>query len=248
MITSIDRIWDEGYQKIMSDERHMLEQKLWVKEASEQLRKLPAVELYKREFLYIPNDIFMLHFFGAEIADYKYGVYREDHCNFYKRLVFPIRGFNGQVAGLGGWANDSQWTYIYSPDTCWDKSRYFYITPEDFAKALEDDYLIIVDGIFDSISLNHLELHAASLMGSNLSNWHRQYLKMFKYIIVIPDNDNAGVALTKKVKKFRKDAIVIQQGKYKDIDDFIKYSDTKQLIKECNNLALLQAMQKVVLH
>lgn len=245
--TAIDRIFDDGYKRIFSEEDARKIQIACVTEAANSIRKMPADELIKRQFLYIPNDVYMLHYFGSEIAEYKYGVYREDRCNFYKRLLFPVMGFNGQVAGLGGWANDSEWKYVYSPDTLWDKSRYFYISPEDFRCALEDDYLIIVDGIFDSINLNRLNLHAASLMGSSFSNWHRQYIRMFKYIIVIPDNDNAGVHLVKSIQKCRRDAIVLWQGKYKDIDDYIKSSDTKSLIEQCNDLELLQSLQKVII-
>lgn len=245
--SAIDRIWETGYNKIMSNVVSRDEQKLWVTEAATEIRKMPPEELIAREFIYVPNDIYMLHYFGAEIAEYKYGVYREEQCNLYKRLIYPIRGFNGQVVALGGWSCDSEWKYVYSPDTLWDKSKYFYINPDDFAKALDDDYLMIVDGIFDAINLNRLGLHAASLMGSNLSNWHKQYLKMFKYIIVVPDNDNAGVHLVKMLKKYRHDVIVLWQGKYKDIDDYIKFQDTKSLIEQCNDLELLQTMQKVVL-
>lgn len=245
--SAIDRIWNDGYNKIMSNEVTRNEQILWVTEAATEIRNMPAEELIKRQFLYIPNDIYMLHFFGSEIAEYKYGVYRNDSCNFYKRLVFPIYGFNKQVAGLGGWSCDSQWKYVYSPDTLWDKSRYFYISHDDFVSALEDDYLFIVDGIFDAISLNSIGLHSASLMGSNLSNWHLQYLYLFKYVIVVPDNDNAGVNLVKKAKKHRPDCIVLWQGKCKDIDDYIKSRDTKALIEQCSDLELLQVMQKVII-
>ena len=246
-VTAIDRIWEQGYNKIMSDEVTRREQELWITQAAQEIRKMPAEELIKREFLYIPNDIYMLHFFGPEIMEYKYGVYREESCNLYKRLIFPIRGFNNKVAGLGGWSCDSEWKYVYSPDTLWDKSRYFYISPDDFRDAIDDDYLFIVDGIFDAINLNRIGIHGASLMGSNLSNWHIQYLKMFKYVIVVPDNDNAGVHLVKMLRKARPDVIVLWQGKYKDIDDYIKYTDVKSLIEQCNDLELLQTMQTVVL-
>ena len=176
--TAIDRIWEQGYAKIMSDPVAKKEQELWVSQAATEIRQMPPEELIKREFIYVPNDIYLLHFFGSEIAEYKYGVYREESCNFYKRLIFPIRGFNKQVVGLGGWSCDSEWKYVYSPDTLWDKKKYFYIAPEDFEQAIEDDYIMIVDGIFDAINLNRIGLHAVSLMGSNLSNWHIQYLKM----------------------------------------------------------------------
>lgn len=246
MVNSLDVIWDKGYKAIMQDESSRGIQEAWVKEAAETLRQIPCEELYKREFIYVPNDTYMIHYFGAEIAEYDYGVYRGDNCNFYKRLVFPVRAFNGEVAGLGGWANDSQWKYLYTPESCWDKSRYFYIHPDDFAKALDDDYLIIVDGIFDAINLNRVGLHAVSLMGSNLSNWHRQYLKFFKYVIVIPDNDNAGVHLVKVMKKYRSDVIVLKQGKYKDVDDYIRVLGESGLIEKFNNLETMSVLRNVV--
>lgn len=232
---------------IMADERARKEQIGWVKEASEKYREIPSEELVKRQFLYVPNDIYMLHFFGGEIAEYKYGVYRNEQCSLYKRLIFPIRGFNNEVAAIGGWANDSQWKYVYSPDTLWDKSKYFYVHQDDFKQALEDDYLIIVDGIFDAINLNRLGLHAVSLMGSNLSGWHEKYLKFFKYIVVIPDNDNAGVFLVNKLLKLRKDTIIIWQGKYKDIDDYIKSTSADELKDIFSNLELAQIKHKIII-
>ena len=245
--TAIDRIWDKGYNSIRNDENAWKQQVAWITEAAEDIRKMPAQELINRQFLYVPNDIYVLHYFGSEIAEYKYGVYRNEQCNFYKRLMFPVMGFNNQVAGLGGWANDSEWKYVYSPDTLWDKQRYFYCDPKDFAKALDDDYIIIVDGIFDAINLNRIGLHAVSLMGSTFSNWHRYYIRLIKYVIIIPDNDSAGVNLVKKIRKFRQDAIVLWQGKYKDIDDYIKNKDVKGLIEQCNDLELLQNLQTIKL-
>lgn len=243
---ALDRIWSDGYAKIMNDPEAQKFQEVALKEAAEELRKIPVEELRKREFIYIPNDIYMLHYFGSEIADYRYGVYSNDRCNMYKRLVYPIKGFNGSVVALGGWANDSDYKYVYSPDTLWDKTRYLYISPEEFRSALDDDYLILIDGIFDSINLNRLGLHAASLMGSNFSSWHRQYIKMFKYIIVIPDNDSAGVNLVRKIKRYRKDAIALWQGEYKDIDDYIKNKDTKSLVEQCSKLETMQMLRRVV--
>ena len=245
--SNLDIIWKSGYEKIMADEDAAKWQKAWVKLASEKYRELPAEELVKREFIYIPNDEYVLKFFGAETLQYKYGIYREATCNYYQRLMFPIWGFNSYVAGLGGWANDSQWKYIYSPDTLWDKRKYFYIHPNDMKKALEDDYIIIVDGIFDSINLNRIGLHSASLMGSNFSNWHRQYLRFFKYVIVIPDNDNAGVSLVNKIRKYRPDSIVLWQGEFKDIDDYIKRVGADRLIEQCSNLTRLQALKTIKL-
>lgn len=247
MLSNIDSIWETGYNRIMSEDISRKEQLLWVKEASEGIRGIPSEELVKRQFIYIPNDIYMLHYFGGEIAEYKYGAYRNEQCSFYKRLLFPIRGFNSQVAGLGGWANDSQWKYVYSPDTLWDKSKYFYVHPKDFENALNDNYVVIVDGIFDAINLNRIGIHAVSLMGSNLSNWHEKYLKFFKYIIVIPDNDNAGVFLVNRLLRIRKDTIVVWQGKYKDIDDYIKSSDTSELKNIVNNLELAQIKHKIII-
>ena len=243
-LTILNELWTNGYQKIMDNPEHKAFHDEAVGMASEEFRKLPYEELRKREFLFIPNDEYMALMFGHEIMDPVYGLYKGEYCTMLHRIIFPIRGFNNQVVAIGGWTDESEYKYVYSPSSLWSKERYLYIQPEEFKQALIDGYLIIVDGVFDAISLNHLGLHAGSLMGSKLSNWHQQYFKLIKHIVVIPDNDNAGLVLARKIKRVRSDALIIWQDKFKDIDDYIKGADTSTLLKTFNNLEVMSMLGK----
>lgn len=191
---------------------------------------------------YVPNDGYISHFFDVELTDFKYGIYKGEECNYYQRLVFPIYGLNDKVTALCAYANDVDPKYIYSPKTIWEKGRHMYLTKEQFLKAIKDDYLIIVDGIFDAVSLRQQGYNAVSLMGGEFTEWHRYYFSFIKKLIVFPDNDNAGNTLAFKVSKAHNNVTIVKQGESKDIDDFLKKRNGGRRLEKlfnCENLSEL---------
>lgn len=220
----IERIWEENEEF----------QTAALTEISEDVRKINIKELRNRNMFYVPNDDYMAHFLSNEIRDVKYGVYTNyDQCRYYKRLVIPMYDFMDNIIGLVGYSNyvsdDGTFVkYLYSPHYVVPKSRYLYLTRDEFAKSIEDDYIFITDGIFDKVRLNSLGYNATSLYGSMLTKEHITYLSFIKHKIIIPDNDKAGMFLEKKLKEAFPigEVTSIRQGLEWDIDEFLRSEES----------------------
>lgn len=91
---------------------------------------------------------------------------------------------------------------------------------------VEDKYVDtvgLVDGVFDSTSLNYEGMPAFCLMGSTLSKPIITLLLRFKTVIMFEDNDKAGFGLYKLVSDNHPNVIrvIIPHG-FKDIDSYLK--------------------------
>ena len=87
---------------------------------------------------------------------------------FKKRLMFPIKDVKDRVIAFGGRAlDDSKPKYINSPDTlCYNKGRNLYGL--NIAKKTEKDFIIMVEGYMDAVSLHQrgIDNAVASLRNS----------------------------------------------------------------------------------
>jgi DNA primase len=54
------------------------------------------------------------------------------------------------------------------------------------------DEIIVVEGILDAISLIDIGINSCSIQGKSLSDYHIEYLRQFKNVIIGFDNDNSG--------------------------------------------------------
>lgn len=180
---------------------------------------------------YVPTNNYMKEYFGPDITNREYGIYNITfRCNLLERLAIPIRFMNGRVVGFIGysskptdWPADKSWIkYLYPSSDVLRKERYFFIEPQEYRKALADDYICIVDGLFDKMILQALGVNAVSLCGSALTVWHRYYLSFIKHKIVIGDNDQAGRKLFATCRSALSGCVEIRQPYTNDIDDFLK--------------------------
>lgn len=202
----------------------------------EQDRFLPVPELIKRKMFYIPDADYLVDYFGEDVLNPAYGMYdKYERCRVCYKIAIPIFDFHNDIVSLCFYDNGGRCTtdeernsrikYMYQSYNVFKKDRYFYGLIEDYTNALRDDYIIIVDGTFDQVRLSSLGYNAISLMSSNFTAYHKEYLKTIKHIIVIPDNDSAGVDLYNKIRNERRDTISISQHDFKDIDDFLKLEE-----------------------
>lgn len=188
---------------------------------------------------YVPNDIYMSDIFGEEIKDINYGIYLGDICKLTYRLAMPVRLLDNSIVGFIGYSNKDDFNegnegfikYLYPPKSVLKKSNYLYITRDEFKKAIEDNYICIVDGLFDQKSLEASGINAVSLCGSTLTDMHKLYLDRIKHKIVIADNDSAGRKLVKDIKRVWYDIVEIIQYDTKDIDSFLTTPSRILLLK-----------------
>lgn len=232
---SLNDVYCNGYETIMkkfSKEQHSYA------EAIANLRGMPLQWLLDAHGIFIPNNEFMLQQFGNGILEYD--CYRNGQCIWWNALIFPVRGVNGLVAGIAGFfpfiyadTDESKENYYaYSSKEVFQKGRYLFFPKGDLFKAIEDKYLLIVDGLFDAISLCGNGYNAAALMGSNLTQEILMQLRFVENVIIVSDNDSAGYALFDKAKKHLHNAILLKHGKTKDADDALKSDYSEQFKAE----------------
>lgn len=235
----------EGLKKIWTEDREY--QTCALKNILQMVRGVEdgAVEnllnyLIADGMFYVPNDIYMSEIFGEEIKDMNYGIYLGDICKLTYRLAIPVRLLDDSIVGFIGYSNKDDFNdgnegfikYLYPPKNVLKKSNYLYITRTEFKKALEDNYICIVDGLFDQKSLEASGINAVSLCGSALTDMHKLYLDRIKHKIVIADNDSAGRKLVKDIKKVWSNAVEIIQYDTKDIDSFLTTPSRVLLLKD----------------
>lgn len=238
--------FQSGINKIYDIEGELQEHCL--KELITNVRKITDLELVDKNLadfksngmFYVYADDYLEKIYGPEVKSYQAGMYYdEQYCKYYRRLCMPMRDFKGRVIGFIGYNNgqdcpDENFVkYLYPNKTFFDKSRYMYIERDEYARALADQYLCVVDGLFDKRTLELNNVHATSLCGSQVTKWHRHYLSFFKTIVVIPDNDKAGSKLVKDLKNNHPNVRVIKNGRAWDIDDALK---SQQNIREFKKL------------
>ena len=137
--------------------------------------------------------------------------------------------------------------YLYPPSFVMSKGSYIYCHPDWIAKGLQDGYVCITDGIFGAIRLNQIGVNALSLCGSMLTEWHKLYLRMFDKVIVVYDNDNAGVRLAQTCCEKLNNCYRFSFTGFKDIDDFLKLPENIERFKHSLNELIETGFEQGVL-
>ena len=156
------------------------------------------------------------------------------------RFIFPVRDMLGNIVALIGWFPDEK-KYITTPSALFSKEGMFFGMEQLSSVGIGKDF-VLVEGIFDSISVRSLGLNCVAEMGIVSSRYKETLYKLFRRVVAIPDNDTEG----RKVISEDKWRLPIG-GRYfrwtgakgiKDIDDLIKsfdVEDVKGLISDIFN-------------
>jgi DNA primase len=135
------------------------------------------------------------------------------HDRFRGRLIFPIFNESGKVVGFGGriLTNDKETAkYINSPETrVYSKSRILYGL--NFAKdsIRSKDYVILVEGYMDVVSLFHAGIkNVVASSGTALTIEQVHLISRYtKNIVLLYDADVAGIKAAKRGIE-----IILEQG------------------------------------
>ena len=166
---------------------------------------------------------------------------------FKKRLMFAIKDVKDRVIAFGGRAlDDSKPKYINSPDTiCYNKGRNLYAL--DIARKTEKEFLIMVEGYMDAISLHQRGIdNAVASLGTALTEKQGRLLKRYKSKIIIGyDSDAAGQGATMRgleiLQNIGFDIRILQLEGAKDPDEFIiKYGSGKFGLFVQNAISLVE--------
>lgn len=244
---NFDEVYSNGYSTIMS--KYAIEQRNYI-QAIAKLREMPVEWLQAAKGIFIPNNEFMLREFGPQIQEYD--CYRDGVCVWWNALIFPVRDIDNRAAGLAGFfpfiyadENDDSNYYAYSSSSVFQKGRYLYFPTGNLIDAIEAGYLLLVDGIFDAISLAGNGYVAAALMGSKLTQEILMQLRFVPKVIIVSDNDQAGFALYEYARKYLKNVMQLKHRKTKDADEALK-SEYAQDFKSSLDNAINSCVLKTI--
>lgn len=216
---------------------HGPQQEQWL-EIVAQIRELKMETLKELGAFFVPNNDYMKLAFGHEITETQYGCYYDDQCVWNRQIVFPIKDVNGITVAFYGFNPfgylESKETgtketayYSSSSSVVFKKSCFMFMPPGCYDKALDDGYLFVVDGFFDCASIWEAGFNAAALLGSTISDGIIMQLRFVKRVIVIADNDDAGMKVFEQLRKRLHNVELYKQGLTKDIDELL-HSDYRE--------------------
>ncbi len=146
---------------------------------------------------------------------------------FRNRLMFPIIDVRGNVIGFGGRVlDDSKPKYLNTSETAiFNKRKNLFGL--NFAKKTKYDYMILVEGNVDVISLHQYGFDCAvASLGTSLTDEHAALLSRYtEQVILTYDSDAAGQQAAKRaIPMLEKVGIrvrVLQMEGAKDPDEFL---------------------------
>ena len=103
--------------------------------------------------------------------------------------------------------------------------------------------VVIVEGIFDALSLDMLGVPAMATMGANVGEYKGEMLKIFDKVLCIPDTDKVGLRAVQDWCVGDNATFLYFKGMLDIGDTKVKYKDIDQLC----NLMDSSAVQQVLL-
>ena len=240
----ISTIAMNGIKKIYRDDYDS--QKYYLQTICNDVRNLPLGAVLAVNAIFIPNDDYIVNFFGAESLDAKYNFYdKYGQCLWTNKLMLPITNVVEEIVGFVAFdpfrylemhetGNALLNYYSYSTKDVIRKGDYLFCTPGTYKKAYRDGYLIVADGVFDTLSVSFYGYNTAAMLGSIVTDQLSAQLRLIDRIIVLMDNDEAGLELYTKIAQRHPNAIYLKQGKTKDADDIIKTKFRDEYFSELN--------------
>lgn len=186
-------------------------------------------------FLYLKPELFnpdmMKRLDNGDLGLYS----KEGNFLLLNRFIFPVKDMLGNIIALIGWFPDDK-KYITTPSKLFSKKCLFFGMDQLKNTGIGKDYFL-VEGIFDSISIRSLGFNCIAAMGITTTQFTQSLYSLFRRIVAIPDNDSEGrsVVLNDEWKLPSKGKYLRWKGKFKDIDDVLKYYDMYDIFKEVWN-------------
>lgn len=239
-----------GIEKIYRED--LKSQQTYIEPIAMDVRNMPSDIIYSSEGFYVPNDEYMINYFGVEIITPSYDCYNTNRtCKWLGYLVFPMYDLLDNIVGFVGFnpvnklktgEGEEFWGlnyYRHSSTTLVEKSKYIFMPKGTFQRARKDGYIIVTDGVFDMFHANQEGLNAGALLGSYVTEEILVQLRFIPIVYLAWDNDEAGYNLYKYMKERLPNLRAIRHNKGKDLDDLLKSPFKDKFKRELfNNLKM----------
>jgi DNA primase len=152
------------------------------------------------------------------------------------RYIIPVEDIGGNLVSMIGYFNDTR-KYITLPTNFFAKDCILFNFKQAYELSWKEygGFVIIVEGIFDCLSLRAIGLPAVATMGATVGTVKCELLKYFKKVLAIPDDDKTGhkafstwkLPSTSTILKFNGGVVDIGGSKLKckDMDNFVSWYD-----------------------
>lgn len=237
---SFDTIYRDGVQRIWEEDA---ESQRGFLDAIASARNMKSIDFKAINAFFVPNDAYILKYFDDTITFSEYGFYEGDYCFWNNCLLMPIYDVADKVVSVAGF-NPFRYLeskekddrsinyYIYAPSQVFKKGSFMFYLEGCYKRALDDQYIIITDGVFDTIALQLAGFNAGALMSSSVTQEIATLLRFIKHVLIASDNDEAGLKLVEKIRAVHPFVTVIRQKRTKDIDDLLKSEYRDKAISE----------------
>ena len=147
------------------------------------------------------------------------------------RYCLPIRDVMGRVMAVVGYY-PSERKYVTTPAFGFSKAISFY--GMEHIEYYDSPYVVLCEGIYDTLSLQAWGIHAIGNQGLDLSAYKGEMLRRYKRIVAIPDADKSGRSVNpyfarsvnkqgSRVWRIPTDnCFAVLRSGVKDIDDYLK--------------------------
>lgn len=229
---NVNEISKSGIECIYEKDRKS--QEYYINTICHDVRNMNPNIIWKADGIFIPNNDYLRYYFGEESTNPEYNFYDiYGECIWVNKLMFPIINVVDEIVGFVGFdpfrylevheTNNALLNYYtYSTKNVMRKGDYLFCLAGTYKKALRDGYLIVTDGVFDSLSIAGEGFNSAALLGSTVTDAIAAQLRFIDRVIVPVDNDEAGIKLFEKLSVIHPNVIFVKQGKLKDADDILK--------------------------
>lgn len=212
-----------------------------------EIRRIDVKYMMSLKAFFVPNEKYLLEIMGSDALNSSYDLYNSNgYCKWVGYLMIPVRDCKNKIISFTGWCPFSKslkdlnkedyekyehlkFKYQDSSSKVFDKSKHLFI-PNGYRKMLEDDYLILTDGVFDCLDFASMGFSAGCNLGSYVSDEILFIMSLPSKRFVAYDNDEAGLKFYNSVKKIKNTTCIIQ-SKFKDFDDFIR-NNNESIVKK----------------
>lgn len=200
----------------------------------EEHRNIPVDYLESLGTVFIPNNDYITYFCGRVATCPEYDLYSQDGiCYWTHFVIIPIRNLAGEICGIVGWDAENKYKEVYkgaeglpmyrvSNTTVFPKDKFFLSDIKVLHRTFSNRIVCVTDGVFDTVALNWRDIPSIALLGSNFSKEVLFFLRWYKTVYVVTDNDHAGVTLYQKLSKSLPNVRRITQDKCKDIEEYLR--------------------------
>lgn len=119
------------------------------------------------------------------------------------RYNIPIYDISGNLVSIVGYFNDRR-KYVTVPSPYFSKECMFFNFRQAYDLSMRNysGFVILVEGIFDCLSLRSIGLPCIATMGSSVSQIKGELLKLFRRVLAIPDDDATGRKALNRYDKY----------------------------------------------